>query len=135
MAPTGILAFGIVLDDAPWMNEEFEYNIEEWWLKINGFLAPSAKVYSNEYYKKSNEFLEKNPLVINQILSDWHDKDDYVILYMDKYIIEAFDAAAQKIDPKMMQVDKEDILVFKKFMKKYLNIDEEPYWFLTSNYL
>ncbi len=125
----GQLCFGIMLEwnfEIPWMNDEYGWDFENWWLELKGF----KEKYN---YKLKKEFLKQNPYNKNiELVNYCHHEALMYIITLEKLNYLCWGGEPTIIDPLKLnptQQQKDEIIVF---CKKFLNINDRPKWYLSS---
>ena len=136
------------------LEEEGEYpwkdDMEEWWLKINGYEPPfqlfdakgeylngkkPPKDQIDAYYNHKFKFKKDHPLPVEVVYyGSGYDDSSCKILAVCGTEKETDWCSPLKINPNDIAVDVENLKKFKEFCKTYLNIEDEPKWLLSAYY-
>jgi hypothetical protein len=153
ISTNGQICFGIMFkddDEFPWNTEEYNYDLETWWIKLICGYKPPFEIYvdeegtllkdvsqdkKEEYWLHLREFKKLHPVPIEEI-SCCHWDDPMYILAVSRTYLCANRGSPEEFNPADLTVSKEEIQKLMDFIKKYLNLNEipEPKWYLSSYY-
>lgn len=146
----GQLSYGIVFEEGfefPWDYPDFDGDMDEWWMFVNGFENPIESPYTSdgqgyregfnenspeipEYFKNRRNWMESNPLPVELV--------NYCSLEYPIYLLATKHYCAsrgypEEIDPRILLDTTEPKERLKKFVNQYgIQTDCEPRWWLTS---
>lgn len=152
----GIICFGVLFPEGfvfPWNENEFDDNIEKWWLfTIKGF-KHSFEIYNKQsnrlsgvteedvsrYYKERRDFLKDNPLPIElENCADYYDFNRYV-LSVPGIRISCSGFLPTDFNPSELTVQRNKVEDLFFFIDTYCKPEDhkvpiEARWYLCSNY-
>lgn len=147
----GQICFGIDLGEdyheLPWYTEEYEHDIEAWWMDVKDYKRP-FKVYTEdgmdyldgmrddtkvkEYFRHQRDWLTSNPIPIEMVNTCSMDYPMYIIA-TPKSIRNVNRGYPEPFKPQELKVTLAESSALISFCKEYdIEIDSEPQWYLSS---
>ena len=84
----GQICFGVLFDEGypfPWDEEEYDFDIGTWWLKLNNFKPPfpydadASRETKERYFEYKRDFEKQHPLPVDLIASGSCDYPVYIL--------------------------------------------------------
>lgn len=150
----GQICYGILIDEEeglPWENEEFDWTIENWWRKLQGFQS-SAPILDDEgnylngvepteeqeafYFKERKAFDQAHPLPLAfESVNVCSGNNPEYILAIPDTCLTANRGYPKSFAPGQLVVSEESRAALVKFCQDYeIATDGEPKWWLSSYY-
>lgn len=147
----GQICYGVLFDEDhefPWDSDEWEDDIEEWWLyEVCGY-RPPFELYDTqgnwlngirpldwqlrEYYDSRHAFQDSHPMPVALVNYCSGDYPMYIVAIPNSVII------ANRGYPEVVgvwnftTVTEEEAALLMEFCREYLGVTEEPSWWLSS---
>ena len=149
VSTNGQICYGITFDagyEFPWDLDDYQGDIEEWWLcKIHGY-KPSFEIYDakgnyingktppeeeiNRYFAEKHEFAKTRPLPVELINYCSGDYPMYA-LAVPGTVVTALRGDPTEFEPAALMVDAEKLAALMRFCAAH-GLEGEPRWLLTS---
>jgi len=146
----GIICHGIYFEEDfqfPWHNDEFDYDIGDWWIhEVCGFKSP-VEMWNDDgqlrtdieiskedfklYYDSKREFSKDHPIPVELVRTASDSCVEFIIAVPGSKL-SASRGYPNTFDPNSLVVTDEQREALVEFCKKYLGVDGEPKWYLSS---
>lgn len=147
----GQICFGIPFgerDDFPWQDDEWEGDIDEWWMRSVCGWKPSKELYApdgdyidgrvpsdqeiDDHYREQREFAKRNPLPVQMVNTCSGDYPMWIIAVADVGISASRGYPAM-FDPAGLSVTDDQVEALAGFCKRFGLVGEgDPGWYLSS---
>jgi len=125
----GQLCYGIVFEEDfefPW----YEDGILDWWLEVCGNKNPfDCGKDPKEYFRYRREAMERSPVPFTLVNYCYVDDPMYIVA-IPSTVKTASRCYPEKITS--LDIDERERTAFLDACKKYLGVEEEPKWYLSS---
>ena len=145
----GQICFGIAFEDGtefPWGSDEYDGDIEGWWICAVNEYQPPFEIYSNgeyiggikppderidEYYRVRLDFEKAHPLPVRLV---YHCSGNYpmYILAIPRTVKKAARGYPEEINPSEMVATQDECNLLIEFCKTHDIEAEAPRWWLSS---
>lgn len=151
--PSATLCFGYAFfgeeETFPWSDGDVEYDIDDWWMEVNGYVNPFPCPYDTygmllpniqkedeeAYWNHRREWRNANPVPVHVVTCYSSDYPCGYVLTTREVEFRSPDGGPDKLDEAIFSRAYEASQVLKDFCEKYgVETDGDPAWYLTSFY-